>query len=134
MMFYLNALVLSCQSPDNRKIIRTLATPCPERRVRILSNATGHGAPDLKDTECHKAVADHQSGRYYADHTHEFDQDIEARTTGVLERIPDRIPDYGSLVCLGSFTTVRASLDILLRIIPGTACVGHIDCNAETAR
>ena len=77
------------------------------------------GAHDLKDTERHEAVADHQSGCYYADHTHEFDQDIETRTTGVLERISDRISDHSSLVCFGSFTSVRTSFDILLRIIPG---------------
>ena len=34
---YLNDPVLSCQSPDNGKITRTLAAPCPERRMPIFS-------------------------------------------------------------------------------------------------
>ena len=68
---------------------------------------------------------DSKSRHYDAHHRHEFDEDIQRRTGSILERIAHSIAHDGSLVMLATLAAETALLDHLLRIIPGTARIGH---------
>ena len=73
------------------------------------------------------AVGDDQAGEDDGDHVHQFDEDVQGRSGGVLEGVADGVPDDGGLVGIGAFAAVLAGFDEFLGVVPGAAGVGHED-------
>ena len=72
----------------------------------------------LKETHRHQAVSHNEPGNDHADHAHQFDENIEAWSAGVLEGIAHGVADHAGLMGFGTFAAEVSSLDILLRVIP----------------
>merc|ERR1719272_722505 len=61
----------------------------------------------------------------------ELHHDVQCWPRSVLQRVTDGVSGHGVLVGGRALAVVRAkatSLDVLLRVIPGTSCVAHGDC------
>ena len=72
-----------------------------------------------------QVASDGQASHHNAHHAHQFDEDVQRRAAGVLERVADGVANHCSLVVLRTFAAEVAFLDILLGIVPSTARVGH---------
>ena len=70
---------------------------------------------------------DGQSGYDDRDHAHQLDQDVQRRARRILERVAHRVADDRSLVVVRSLAAEVALLDEFLRVVPGSARVGHED-------
>lgn len=88
----------------------------------------------LQPTKRNEAIANDEPGDNHADHTHQLDQNIQARAAGVFEGITNRIANHGRLMGCGPFSTEMARFDIFLRIIPRAPRVRHEDGDAEARR
>ena len=71
-------------------------------------------------------------GEHEGDNAHEFDENVDRRTGCIFERIADGVANNSSFMGIGAFSTVVAAFDILLGIIPGTACISHEDGEHNT--
>ena len=56
----------------------------------------------------------------------QFDEHMQTRSGGVLERIADRVARHRRLVGGAALAAVRAGFNELLRVVPGAASVIHI--------
>mmetsp|Transcript_15694 Transcript_15694/g.39782 ORF Transcript_15694/g.39782 Transcript_15694/m.39782 type:complete len:631 (-) Transcript_15694:526-2418(-) len=71
--------------------------------------------------------------KHEALHRHQLHDDVQRRSGGVLERIADGVSRHRRLVRLRSLgserrrVVARASLDVLLRVVPRSSGVGHGD-------
>ena len=74
-----------------------------------------------------------QAGEHDGDRGAQLDQNVQGRAGSILERVADGVADNGSLVLLAALAAVVAALDILLRVVPGAAGVGHEHGHAEAA-
>ena len=64
----------------------------------------------------HHGEAGHNDG----DHRHQFDEDVQRRTGGILEGIADGVADDSGVVAGGVLAAEITLLDKLLGIVPGT--------------
>ena len=74
-----------------------------------------------------------QTAEYDGNGGDQLDEDVEGRTGGVLKRIADGVADNGCLVAIAALTAVLTGFNVLLGVIPSTACVGHEYCHNEAA-
>ena len=105
-----------------------------ENKINQRKNSAGTNSRqsmfNLKENKGLQESADfHKEGCEHQGHDrHEFDQDIQGRTGGVLKRIADRVTHNRGLMRGRTLAAVMAFFDVFLRIVPGTAGVGHEDC------
>ena len=66
-----------------------------------------------------------QTGHDDGHHAHQLDEDVQAWAGGVLERIADSVAGDGRFVGIRTLAAVGAAFNILFRIVPGAACIGH---------
>lgn len=75
----------------------------------------------------HPLEHDEQRGERQRDDGHEVDEDVHGRAGGILERIAHGIAHDSRLVGLGALAAMMTLLDVLLRVVPRAAGVGHED-------
>ena len=66
-----------------------------------------------------------ESRHYNTDHRHEFDQNVERRTTSILERIANGIAYNAGFMGKRALTAKGALFDILLSIISSATGISH---------
>src|SRR5215218_8917663 len=114
-------------------------SPAPSSRFSALgwspsatSSAIGLRAKrDLIDGPRARVRLEEQRRQHERDGAEQLHQHVERWPRRVLERITDGVADDRRLVGLGALSTIRAGLDVLLGVVPGTAAVveeaGHED-------
>ena len=78
-------------------------------------------------------LADEPGQEDQAHHRHQLDEDVERGTRGVLEGVTDGVADDGCFVGVRALAAVSAAFDVLLRVVPGAACVRHEDGHHDAA-
>ena len=73
-----------------------------------------------------------QRREYQRYNCHQLDQDVDGRAGSILEGVTNGITDNGCCVCIRAFTAVVAFFNVLLRIVPFTAGIGHEDSHHNT--
>ena len=73
----------------------------------------------------HEVERNDQAGKHDGDRGAELDQDVQGRAGSILERVADGIANDSCLVLGAALAAVVAALDILLRVVPCAARVGH---------
>ena len=81
-----------------------------------------------------KPTAAKGTGKDQCHNAHQLDQDVERRTTGILEGVAYGVANHSCLVIVGTLAAHLASFDILLGIVPGTTGVCHHHCQQEARR
>ena len=81
--------------------------------------------------EAGKAEGHDQAGEDDGDGGAELDQDVQGRTGGILEGIAHGIADDSCFVVVTALSAEVSFFDVLFRVVPGTAGVGHEDCHGE---
>lgn len=79
-----------------------------------------------------QAPRDGESGHDDGHHRHELDEDVQARTGSVLERVAHGVAHHGGTVYLAALPAEITFFDIFLGIVPGTTGVGH-EANTKPA-
>ena len=74
---------------------------------------------------------DCESCHHDAHHRHQLDEDIERRTGCILEWVAHGVANDTSLMGKRALASEGTFLDVLLGIVPGTACVGHEHSQCE---
>ena len=75
-----------------------------------------------------------QSGHYNADHGHEFNEDIEARSGRVLKGIAYCVAHDGGLVTVRTLATKVTFFHHFLRVVPRATGIGHEDSKCKACR
>ena len=73
-----------------------------------------------------------QRKEYDGNNGHQFDEDVQGRTGGILERIADGVADDGVFMRLGAFAAEVSVFNVFLCVIPGATGVGHGNCHQNT--
>mmetsp|Transcript_21630 Transcript_21630/g.34789 ORF Transcript_21630/g.34789 Transcript_21630/m.34789 type:complete len:257 (+) Transcript_21630:260-1030(+) len=81
----------------------------------------------LSSFPCIKSV--HQRSYSERNNTHKLDQNVQSRTTGILEWISDSISNNTGLVRFRSLSSGSTfNFNVLFGVIPGTSGISHHDC------
>ena len=74
-----------------------------------------------------EVASQNHTGEYDGNGGAQLDEDVQGRTGGILEGIAHSVAHHSGLMLLRTLTAVIAPFNILLGIVPGTACIGHGD-------
>ena len=95
---------------------------------KAFSPITYHLSPITRSEQTPGYCQSCHDDRY---HAHQLDQDVEAGTGGVFERVADRIAYDCRLMGFAALAAVVSFFDMFLGVVPGASRIGHEDRQYE---
>src|SRR5580698_7405790 len=125
-------------APITAPIDSMIRSPAPSARRRTPSPSGTIWAMGLRSKHevtkpMARSASDKEWRQYQRDGAQQLHEHVQRRPGCVLEWIADRIADDARLVGIGPLAAVDAGLDVLLRVVPGTATGVEEDRHENTS-